>query len=69
LIKARLHFHDFYRFLASPAAHLPGGWDSNNHWALKKLKNFDTSEERELVFIPGRIEVIRKETGTWFQVL
>jgi hypothetical protein len=69
LIKARLHFHDFYRILASPAAHVPGGEDSNNYWALKKLKNNDASEERELVYIPGGIEVIRKEIGTWFQVL
>jgi hypothetical protein len=69
LIKARLHCHDFHRILASPAAHFPEGWDSNNHWALKELKNYDTSEEQELVYIPGRIEVIRKEPGTWSQVL
>lgn len=68
LVKSRIHCHDIWRLLSRPTAHIPGGWDSANVWALKKLQDFDTWPERELIYIPGEVAAIQKETGKVFLI-
>ena len=63
LVKSRIHYHDIWRLLSRPTAQIPGGWDSANAWALKKLQDFDTWPERELIDTPGRVKIIEEETG------
>jgi len=63
LVQSRLHYHDIWRLLSRPSAQSSGGWDSANGWALQKLQDYHRWPERELIYTPGRVKIIEKETG------
>jgi len=56
-------YENFWRLLAQPRCQWPGGWDSANYWAMKKLGVYDEwNQGREDHYHHTKIQKIKDDT-------
>lgn len=57
-------YENFWRLLAQTQCHRPGGWDSANHWAMKKLGVYDELDRgRKYHYNYHQLRKIKDDTG------
>jgi len=64
LTNQEFSYENFWRLLAHKQCQPPGGWDTANHWAMKKLGVYDElDQERKYQYGQHKLQKIKDDTG------